>query len=362
MMAQFTGILIFLPPLLVFIYFIGFLISGKRVIHIFLLRIAEIDSMIILPYLFSIMETENDCCGFSTPFSPEHRLTIIVIIILCLVSYFYSSYRNAMAPPVVEIIVNSFLVIGIILNIFIAIQTNELFLAVAGNVPVVLLGILVLIKNQKIFIEYATAKNFEPKNRFESFAWKVLHFRPIIKYPIILICCLPIAVVIIAILLLVGQKPDSIIRVFTDTYHQGLSQWDYKCNNVDCGGHYLCSVAANGHKKVVKPKRIGIRNGNYIICNRQLLVSNAFEELLEERTPFLHKIIRKEYNKVGNFIHRFYKIFNNKYLSDSIYYLMKPPEWFFLLILYTFDRNPENRISKQYLDVADRKLVENIAK
>ena len=30
-------------------------------------------------------------------------------------------------------------------------------------------------------------------------------------------------------------------------------------------------------------------------------------------------------------------------------YLMKPLEWLFLVVLYTFDRKPENRICSQYL-------------
>jgi hypothetical protein len=36
---------------------------------------------------------------------------------------------------------------------------------------------------------------------------------------------------------------------------------------------------------------------------------------------------------------------------------MKPFEWFFLFTLYSFDRNPENRIAKQYLSYNDRKKI-----
>jgi len=78
-------------------------------------------------------------------------------------------------------------------------------------------------------------------------------------------------------------------------------------------------------------------------------VANAFEELLQERMPAVHRSIRKQYNKVGNLIHRYYNIFNNKIISDIVYILMKPLEWCFLLVLYTFDSKPENRIATQYL-------------
>jgi hypothetical protein len=37
---------------------------------------------------------------------------------------------------------------------------------------------------------------------------------------------------------------------------------------------------------------------------------------------------------------------------------MKPAEWFFLLVLYTFDKNPENRIAKQYISSEHRRQLE----
>ncbi|MBC7868531.1 MAG: hypothetical protein H7X88_13430 [Gloeobacteraceae cyanobacterium ES-bin-316] len=353
-------ILIGLPLLVSLFDFFGFLIKGKRVVNIVIIRVVEIAAFLILPYMYISLDEKNDCCGDSAAFSPEHRLTIWVIISLCLVAYFYSSYRKLISTPIIEIAVNSFLLVGIALNIFIAFQTKDTTLAIGGNLPIILLAVLVLAKNQRTFIEQSQELEFSPKNKLEYLAWKILNLQPIIKLPIIFILCLPVLVIVSAILLLVGQKPDSIIRAFTDTYKHGFSQWDYKCDNVQCGGHYLCSVAANGHAKIVKPERRGIRNGQNIICNRQLLISNAFEDLIKDGLPFLHKPIRKQYDKVGNFIHRYYGIFNNKFVSDFIYILMKPLEWLFLLTLYTFDRKPENRIGKQYISKADRQLIDKI--
>lgn len=195
----------------------------------------------------------------------------------------------------------------------------------------------------------------------EKICWKLLLLNPFIKNPIFILLYLPLLFVVTGILLIFGQKPDSLIRAFTDTYHHGFSQLDSQCDNVDCGGHYLCSVAANGHKKFVKPIRLGERCGGKIICNRQLLVSNAFEELLQEKLPFFHKPIRKAYNNVGDVVHKYYGIFNNKYVADTVYVLMKPLEWLFVIVLYTFDMKPENRIAKQYLSNADRVQLKNMA-
>ena len=35
--------------------------------------------------------------------------------------------------------------------------------------------------------------------------------------------------------------------------------------------------------------------------------------------------------------------------ADIIYILMKPLEWLFLIVLYSCDTRPENRISMQYI-------------
>ncbi len=168
-------------------------------------------------------------------------------------------------------------------------------------------------------------------------------------YPVLIIICLPVILVVTAILLLFGQQPDSSIRAFTETYKHGFSQWDYMCDNVQCGGHFLCSVAAQGHPNIVRPKRLGVRHGKFIICNRQLLIANAFEDIIMEQFPYLHRLIRRNYNRIGDLIHRYYYWFENKYVSDTIYYLMKPLEWCFWIYLYLTDRQPENRIARQYL-------------
>ncbi len=355
---EIISVLVFVPFLVSVIDFSAFLITGKRKAPIFIIRICEPATYLCLPFLYVTQDLENNCCGESAAFSPEHQVTIWVIITICLVAYFYSSYRKSIATPIVEILINAFLMGGIILNIFIAIQAIESFFIVLGNLPIVLFATLALAKNQQLFIEQSKEMQVNTKNRFELLAWKILNLKPLLKYPALFVLCLPLLVIISAVLLLVGQKPDAIIRAFTETYKHGFSQWDYKCDNVACGGHYLCSVAAKGHPQIVKPVRRGIRKGKDIICNRQLLISNAFEDLLREKLPRVHKATRKQYNKVGYIVHRYYSVFDNKYFSDCIYILMKPLEWFFLLMLYAFDRKPENRICKQYISKRHRLLID----
>ena len=113
--------------------------------------------------------------------------------------------------------------------------------------------------------------------------------------------------------------------------------------------HFLCSIAAGGHTWLVKPLRTCNRWGTEIICNRQLLVANAFEEILQECLPRFHGVVRRNYNKIGRGLHKHYGIFGRAFIADAIYVLMKPAEWCFVVVLYMEDRNPESRIEWQYL-------------
>ena len=154
----------------------------------------------------------------------------------------------------------------------------------------------------------------------------------------------PLLGILIAVLTLFGQAPDSIIQAWTQTSDWTLSQ-QVAPQNIYMDMHYLCTVAAGGHKKVVKPLRIGKRHGHRVLVNRQLCVANAFEQLLEERIPRVHRVIRNFYDKYG---YPIAKHIRSPYTADLVWFLMKPLEWFFLIVLYLFDRKPENRIAVQY--------------
>ncbi|KQO15401.1 hypothetical protein ASF12_28455 [Paenibacillus sp. Leaf72] len=160
-------------------------------------------------------------------------------------------------------------------------------------------------------------------------------------FPVMLIVQLP--------LVLFGQRPDSFIRVFLETSSFHYSKLPAPPPILVPGdGHYLCTVSVRGHRKIVKPLRAGLRHGNRIVVNRQLLVANAFENIIEEYAPRTHKIIRRCYDKYG---YPLSKHINQPWSADVVYLLMKPLEWIFLAVLYTVDRNPENRIHRQYSEL-----------
>lgn len=155
----------------------------------------------------------------------------------------------------------------------------------------------------------------------------------------------PILGIIICVLALFGQQPDNFIKAWTETSDWNLSQ-RVAPQNVYYDEHYLCTVAAGGHAGIVKPIRLGERHGHQVIVNRQLCIANAFEQILEERAPMFHKNLRHFYDTYGFPIA---KMIHSPYGADIVYFVMKPLEWLFLIVLYFCDVNPENRIAVQYL-------------
>ena len=156
---------------------------------------------------------------------------------------------------------------------------------------------------------------------------------------------LPVLFLLVVILVLFGQQPDSFILAFTKTSDWILSK-EIAPPPVAYDTHYLCTVSLKGHRKLVKPIRYGMRRGEKIVVNRQLCVANAFEQLLEERTPRFHRAVRNFYDTYGYPVSKHIK---SAWSADITYLIMKPLEWIFLVVLYLFDEKPEDRICRQYL-------------
>ncbi len=155
---------------------------------------------------------------------------------------------------------------------------------------------------------------------------------------------IPLLGLVFFVMILFGQQPSDVIRLWTETAEWTLSQ-QVATPNVYQDMHYLCTVSAGGHHKVVKPLRTGKRHGHTVLVNRQLCIANAFEQVIQQRTPCFHKAIRGFYDRTG---YPIAKHIRSKFAADAVYLLMKPLEWLFLLVLYATTVNPEDRIAIQY--------------
>lgn len=290
-----------------------------------------------------------------TPVYTGSQLTVIVIAAAAVIGYFVVNYISLKKmPPLTAVLGMAAMYLGTAESIIWGIQVVrdfwDFFLMLFPAHCVLLTARTVRYKMRewqeikkeevgKREIESISQEDggiFAACNRFlgKAECWPVMAF----------VLMWPLLGILIGILLLFGQRPDAIIRAFTETSDWNLSQ-RVAPQNISYDEHYLCTVAAGGHEKVVKPKRLGVRHGHQVIVNRQLCVANAFEQVLEERTPGFHRAVRHFYDSYGFPVAR---LIHSKYTADFIYFLMKPLEWIFLIVLYLTDVNPENRIAIQY--------------
>ncbi len=275
--------------------------------------------------------------------------TMFVLIFIAMCGYLIlSTIKISRLSPIVIVSSIAAMYIGVILCVVWMLQV--LFVRGAGATWLLCIapGNCIMIAWKTILVKMHEWKE-EQKEREYSGKWIAKLNQWLTnadRWPVVaLIFMVPLVGIVIAILTLFGQEPDTVIKAWTETSDWGLSQ-KIAPQNIHVDEHYLCTVAAGGHRSVVKPIRRGVRHGHEVIVNRQLCVANAFEEILSERTPRLHKRIRGAYDKYGFPVAR---LIRSRYIADLIYILMKPLEWFFLLVIYTCDVKPENRIAVQYM-------------
>lgn len=305
------------------------------------------------PYYESIDPVDGECYS---PFASRHFITLVFYFLAFNISLLLVWIKNTSLPPLALVLSQIFIIIGIIINVGILYQisvhdtssfdiyydtNNERLFFLFAPVLSSIIGIVLCYR----IIKQETNETFNRtySNKYLNALNKFLEARS--RNPIwILIFLFPILILVTLLLILFGQDTDSIVKVFTDTTTWRLSQQMHP-PVLDHKGHYLCTVAASGHPKIVKPLRIGQRNGNHIIVNRQLLIANAFEEMIQDSSPKLHRVIRNNYDKYGYNIST--KI-NTTQLSNITYIVMKPLEWLFVICLYLFCYKPEQKIKKQY--------------
>ena len=263
--------------------------------------------------------------------------TLAALTLLALIIY---SYRDANSfSPLANIFCISGILGGVVLLL---VFDNQLQVASFHTFFLLIYSIHLLWVRIKEWQEDRTEISYE--NRLLQWLHQLLNKSRNWPWLAVLVA-LPTLALVVLVLMLFGQQPDSMIKAWTNTADWAFSQ-KIPPQNLIIDEHYLCTVAAGGHENVVKPQRMGVRHGHPVVVNRQLCIANAFEQVLEEKTPRFHRFLRRNYDRYG---YPFAKHIKKKWAMDLIYYLMKPLEWLFLLVLYLVDRKPENRIAMQYI-------------
>ena len=285
-----------------------------------------------------------------TPIATEMMLTICIFILVSILGYLVLRFVkiNKLSPLALVLAMSALYIGAIVAGVWIGqvlkIDAKNLILILFPlNVIVIFIKVIkdVIIKWNS---EYKDNKRVLKDNKLINLCNKILNNA--LNWPwLALVFMVPLLGILIGVLAVFGQAPDSVIKAFTETAEWNLST-KLPAQSLESNGHYLCTVAAGGHKEIVKPIRLGRRGGKYIVVNRQLCIANAFEQIIEEKTPKFHYVVRSFYDKYG---YPVAKHINSKYTADFVYFLMKPLEWIFLIVIYLFDNKPENRIAIQYL-------------
>ena len=285
-----------------------------------------------------------------TPIASWSMPTVFAIELMGIISYILIRIKKLDLPPLVVVLSMSGIYICSIYMIIYIIQISkfisEPFVFYLTSFPInyILCSIRAIIQVIKKYKEKGIGGKKEYKSQVLNRINVILN--NVDSWPVLaIVLMIPLLIILICIMLLFGQRPDEAIKAFLETSDWTLSQKISPPPIVE-EGHYLCTVSLRGHKNIVKPTRMGIRRGKKIVVNRQLCVANAFEDLIKEKTPRFHHFVRYIYDKYG---YPLSKHINTAWKADIIYILMKPLEWIFLIVLYLFDKKPENRINLQYI-------------
>lgn len=291
------------------------------------------------------------------PIAPSYYVWFALLLCLCLLA-FYTLWRPlaGQLPPLVQVFAIAVLYITTAYVVVWTIQVYEpdrpmdLYLLVPAVVFALIAARTIATVVQRHALDADRAEKVETHARL---AWLHALLTRAKTWPILAFgIALPALGLVYALLVLLGQGPHALIRAFTDTSQWTLSQHTSP-PNLSYDEHYLCTVAAGGHPQLVQPLRGGIRHGHPVTVNRQLLIANAFEQVISDRLPRTHRAIRRLYDRYGFDLATRIK---TPWAADVVWVLMKPCEWVFLAVIYLCVNYPEDLIAMQYTDIHYRHL------
>lgn len=287
-----------------------------------------------------------------TPIRTGFQPFLLVLCIVCSAAFLYVRLKPlSETPPLLTVLCFSCIYLG---NAIVIAWTIQTFRPGGPENLILLLPVTaVLLISAKTIImkihEFHSQAHQAPQAVQAAGSGVLAYLEKILSrarnWPLLaLLGLVPVLGIFLLILVLFGQEPNAAIKAFTETSDWTLSQ-RISPPNTYYDEHYLCTVAAGGHPAIVKPIRDGVRGGHRITVNRQLLIANAFEQVLEEKAPKAHRAIRSVYNRYGFPLSR---LVRSRLAADAVWIAMKPLEWLFLAVIYLVDARPEDRIAIQY--------------
>jgi hypothetical protein len=307
----------------------------------------------------------DDAGNVHRPFAASGILGLVVLHLIVVLAYAVSKKRPEALRPWTELAVLSTLLLGMLLNITVAVQFGPWILAGFLFPPLFIPTLTPVLS--LFFLGVELLQRLRRRGR-ESLEQELLQRNANPEQPVYRGAAPPPALVEVPLVVhrgllkraivgapaLIGLyfvvhaaatgRSGAALEVFTQTCGHTLSTLPIETVTVNC--HYLCTVAARGHDWLVRPERFGQRGGLVIVVNRQLATANAFEDLLHERWPRFGRLARRVYDRLGLPVSRYLRW---RWLADFVYLAMKPAEWLFYVALLLLDRgSPEARIDRMY--------------
>jgi hypothetical protein len=279
----------------------------------------------------SCVETQCDNVNVHRPLAEPAVISLFILHVLSVFAYAISRKRPQLLIPTIEILILGGLLLGIILQWLLAVHFGRWLayglalspVALPAASPLFAITLFVLQVRRRLILH---VKALPTLAKSTGFTLVLLGFY-------------------VAITALFAKRSTAVFDVFSQTCDYTFSRLPIVIDNSPCG-HYLCTVAACGHPRLVRPLRVGIRRGYPILVNRQLATANAFEELLQEKFPRIGRLARKTYDFWGLPVSKY---LNARIWADLVYLAMKPAEWFFYGFLLLADPGcPEERLNRMY--------------
>ncbi len=304
----------------------------------------------------------RDGCGadMHRPFNEPWVIAPALLHAATALAFALSRRRPARLRPAAETVVLAAMLVGVVLHLALAAQIGPTFMAV--GLAVIFLGLPVISPLLTVALyagelrDRLRRRGAEEGERTETVgagAYRVGEVSGLpAPTPALSAAWLGRALLWSPVLLgayavlsaLVTQRTMAGVLAFTQTCDHTFSQLPVRVMPGNC--HYLCTVAARGHRWLVRPERLGVRGGEAIVVNRQLAVANAFEDLLHTRWPRFGRLARATYDALGLPVSR---LIRWRLVADVIYLAMKPAEWAFYAVLLALDPgDPEARIARMY--------------
>lgn len=308
--------------------------AGKRSMRHAVHVLVGVLVMLIGPILGLLLAGAADPCKKGVceatyqPLSFPEAFTLVPLQIGAAFAFFLSIRRRERLSAPLEASITTLLLVGIVLHVVLAIQFVKaipyvLFLLWPVLTPYFALPLLVIELRARLRLR---GGEYEPDRLG----------RALIGVPFVL------GLYAVLSALVLGSKTGG-VDTFLNTCTWPLSQLPVPPAK-DC--HYLCTIAAQGEPRLVRPLRWGVRGGKPIVVNRQLAIANAFEDLLHERWPRFGRWARALYDRLAFPIS---SALTRRWLANVLYVAMKPAELLFFLTLLFFDPgDPEHRIDRMY--------------